>query len=91
MLTKPARSDIGCGPGKFALEFAKTAQYVIGVTLHQNDSSCPGEFIQTTLNVEFVELDWQKVDLAALEWAQKFDLITAIMSPLLIIKKISIK
>jgi len=84
MLTKASTVlDIGCGPGKFALEFAKTAQYVIGVDIAPKmiQAARENSSKQRFSNVEFVELDWQKVDLAALEWSKKFDLITAIMSP----------
>ena len=84
MLTKDSKVlDIGCGPGRFALEFAKTAKHVIGVDISPNMIQAPRENLlnQQVSNVEFIELDWQKADLAALKWQKKYDLITAIMSP----------
>jgi len=84
MLTKESTVlDLGCGPGKFVLEFAKTAEYVIGVDISTKmiQAARENSVKQRVANVEFIELDWHKADLATLKWQKKFDLITAIMSP----------
>jgi len=77
--------DIGCGPGKFALAFARKAKYVVGVDISprmiqfaEENAAAAGQ-----KNVEFREIDWRKADLADLQWKNKFSLVTAIMSPAL--------
>ncbi len=75
--------DIGCGPGKFALAFAQTAKSVTGLDisqkmLQQAENNCAESGAN---NVEFVQMDWEKVNLCTLKWRKRFDLVTAIMSP----------
>ncbi len=77
--------DIGCGPGKFAIEFAQTAQSVTGVDISPKmlQSAAANAAAKGAGNTEFKELDWNKADLAELQWTSKFSLVTAIMSPAL--------
>lgn len=81
--------DIGCGPGKFVLEFAKTAKNVVGVDLSPKMLHCAAENVaaQGLNNTEFRALDWEKADLAALNWQKKFSLVTGIMSPAFLNRK----
>lgn len=77
--------DIGCGPGKFAIEFAKRSKSVSGLDIspkmlrkaEQNVAALGLD------NIEFKEMDWEKADLMALKWRKKYSLVTAIMSPAL--------
>lgn len=77
--------DIGCGPGKFAIEFAQTAHSVTGVDISSKmlQSAAANAAAKRAFNVDFKELDWNKADLAELQWRNKFSLVTAIMSPAL--------
>lgn len=75
--------DIGCGPGKFVIEFAPTAHSVIGVDLSPKMLQYAAEnaAARRLNNVKFRELNWHTADLAALNWQKKFSLVTGIMSP----------
>lgn len=77
--------DIGCGPGKFAIEFARTAHSVTGVDISPKmlQSAAANAAAKGAGNTEFLELDWHKADLDELGWSKKFSLVTAIMSPAL--------
>jgi SAM-dependent methyltransferase len=75
--------DIGCGPGKFVLEFAQRAKSVVGVDISPKMLQYAAENVAALNldNTEFRELDWEKADLTALNWQKKFSLVTGIMSP----------
>lgn len=75
--------DIGCGPGKFALEFAIRAKHVTGVDISPKMLQYASENLAAhdIVNAEFKEIDWAKADLAALNWQKKFSLVVGIMSP----------
>jgi SAM-dependent methyltransferase len=77
--------DIGCGPGRFAIEFAQTAKQVTGIDISPKmlQSAADNASAQKINNTDFMDLDWEKADLAALQWRKKFSLVTAIMSPAL--------
>jgi SAM-dependent methyltransferase len=75
--------DVGCGPGKFVLEFAKKARHVVGVDIspkmleYAKENSVAAGFD----NTEFKEMDWEAADLTAMGWNKKFSLVVGIMSP----------
>jgi len=77
--------DIGCGPGKFALEFARNSSQgqVVGVDISPKMLEAAENNLRAADldNVQFKNLDWHKADLQALGWINKFSLVTAIMSP----------
>jgi SAM-dependent methyltransferase len=75
--------DLGCGPGKFALEFARTAKTVVGVDSAPKMLEAAEKNLRSAglANTRFVELDWRQADLTALKWNRSFSLVTAIMSP----------
>lgn len=75
--------DIGCGPGKFVLEFAARAKTVVGVDISPKMLQYAAENVSalSLTNTELKELDWEKADLSALHWQKKFSLVTGIMSP----------
>lgn len=77
--------DIGCGPGKFVIEFAQTAKSVTGVDISPKmlQSAAENAVAKKRENTEFIELDWHQADLDRLQWRKKFSLVTAIMSPAL--------
>lgn len=77
--------DIGCGTGRFSLEFAKKARSVTGLDIST-------EMIKYAIvnaeeermdNTSFFELAWEEADLASLGWLKKYYLVTAIMAPVI--------
>lgn len=75
--------DVGCGPGKYSLEFAKRGQNVIGIDISPKMIEFARENAQTEglNNVSFDTLDWEMADLKKLGWEQKFDMVFASMTP----------
>ena len=69
--------DIGCGPGRFVAEFAKTAGHVLGIDLsdkmvengekHARDMGLP--------NTSWHACDFKNVDIDDMGWRGKFDLV----------------
>lgn len=75
--------DIGCGPGRFAAEFATRSQKVVGVDISHRMLANAKDYsaAKNITNTEFIEMDWNHADLTDLQWKHHFSLITAIMSP----------
>lgn len=75
--------DIGCGPGRFAIEFSKKSTEVLGIDISEKmlDYAVKNAEAENLSNVSFKNLDWDKVDLEEYGWRKRFDLITAINSP----------
>lgn len=75
--------DIGCGPGKYAVEFAKRVQLVTGVDVAPRMIACAQENAakEGLANIEFKVADWEELDLNSLGWNKKFDLVVASMCP----------
>jgi SAM-dependent methyltransferase len=75
--------DIGCGTGKFVVEFARWSKKVVGLDFSTKMLQYAKENVaaQQLHNAAFVEMDWSEVDIGALRWKKKFSLVTAIMSP----------
>lgn len=77
--------DIGCGPGKFAVDFGLTAKSVVGLDISpkmlqfaEDNAAAKG-----LKNTYFELMDWKETDLRAANWRKEFSLVTAIMSPAL--------
>lgn len=75
--------DIGCGPGKYSMEFAKIAESVIGVDISPKMLEYAEKNIksQGLNNVSFKLIPWQNLNIEELGWNKKFDLAFASMSP----------
>lgn len=75
--------DIGCGPGKYALELAKAGKEVIGIDIsarmlaHAEESGKEANLE----NLQFIKLDWEQVSLEEQNWVRRFDLVFASMCP----------
>lgn len=75
--------DIGCGPGKYALAFAKKVKRVTGTDIspkmiaHAKENAKNSGFE----NIEFVEASWTETDLSVLGWMKNYDLVYAAFSP----------
>ncbi|TGE38135.1 class I SAM-dependent methyltransferase [Desulfosporosinus fructosivorans] len=76
--------DIGCGAGKYALEFSIIAKSVTAMDFSPKmlDYARENAARQEVTNVEFLEMPWEEVDLDqdVLGWTKKFDFAAAIMS-----------
>ncbi|HHV18940.1 MAG TPA: class I SAM-dependent methyltransferase, partial [Thermoanaerobacterales bacterium] len=75
--------DIGCGPGKYALAFAKKVKKITGIDISPKmiafakENARNGGFD----NTEFVQASWPEADLSALGWIENYDLVYAAFSP----------
>lgn len=75
--------DIGCGPGRFAVEFAKQSANVTGLDISDKmlDYAVKNAKADNLTNVSFKNLNWDEVNLEEHCWRKKYDLVTAINSP----------
>lgn len=75
--------DIGCGPGKYAVEFAKRSKAVTGIDVSSKMIECAREnaIVEGLSNTEFIAADWEELDIISLGWDKKFDLVVAAMCP----------
>lgn len=75
--------DIGCGPGRFVAEFAKTAKHVTGTDLSPNMLDYAAEFCreQGLSNTSFTACDFKKADIRQLGWEKRFDLVFSSITP----------
>ena len=76
-------ADIGCGPGRFVAEFAKTARSVLGVDIspkmtHYGERFCAELGIA---NARFRAENFASADIAALGWENRFDLAFSSITP----------
>ena len=75
--------DIGCGPGRHALEFAAMAGSVDGFDIAPGMVECAKENAQQAgvLNAQFHVLDWDAANLKQLGWQKRFQLVFASRTP----------
>lgn len=75
--------DIGCGPGRFAIEFAKKSSDVTGLDISDKmlDYAAKNTEAEKLSNVTFNNSNWDEVNLEEYGWKKRFDLVTAINSP----------
>ncbi|QSX07929.1 class I SAM-dependent methyltransferase [Alkalibacter rhizosphaerae] len=75
--------DIGCGPGKCAVRFSRDFKYVTGVDISDQMIAYAKENAEeeSRKNVEFHAMAWEKADLEALNWEDRFDVVVGSMTP----------
>lgn len=75
--------DLGCGAGRYALEFARRAESVTGIDISPNMIAYAKANAKDAglSNAEFLALAWQNADLDVSGWRGAFDLVFASMSP----------
>ena len=75
--------DIGCGLGRFVLEFAKHAGHVIGsdISLEMLKYAAGYAKNEGLKNVSYVPCDFKEFDPKALGWERRFDLVFASITP----------
>lgn len=76
--------DIGCGPGTYAIPFAKLGHHVTGIDIapemiaRAQDNAAHYGISERTA---FQTAVWEELDVAAQGWEQAFDLVFASMTP----------
>ncbi|WP_432409154.1 class I SAM-dependent methyltransferase [Wukongibacter sp. M2B1] len=85
--------DVGCGTGKYMIEFAKVANSVTGIDISHNMISHAKKNVESMKlnNVSFNVVPWQELDVNEFNWNKKFDLVFSNMSPAIIGKEALIK
>lgn len=75
--------DIGCGPGRFVAEFAKTCRSAVGADLSGRMLEHGAAFAksQGITNTGYVRLDFNQADLDELGWRKRFDLVFTSITP----------
>ena len=75
--------EVGCGPGRHALEFAQLAGQVEGSDIAPGMIECARANAAGALvdNVHFQVLDWAEADLEVLGWVKRFKLVFASRTP----------
>ncbi len=76
-------ADVGCGPGRFVAEFARTARSVLGTDLSEKMTDFGADYCreQGLGNVRFHPVDFRSADVAALGWEGQFDLAFSSITP----------
>lgn len=77
--------DIGCGPGRFVVEFAKSSKSALGVDLSHNMAEYGrlAALEAGTTNAEFCACDFRSVDIDSMKWRKQFDLAFLSITPAL--------
>jgi SAM-dependent methyltransferase len=75
--------DIGCGPGKYAIEFAKKTKSVTGIDVSKKmiEYAKENASIEGLTNTNFRIEDWEEFDIDTIGWNKKFNLVFASMCP----------
>lgn len=66
--------DLGCGPGLYVEEFAKTGAKVIGVDLSERSIN----YANTTIRPQYINADFIKMNYLDMEFQEAFDIVTLI-------------
>jgi SAM-dependent methyltransferase len=76
-------ADIGCGPGRFAAAFAKTAHHVLGLDISEKMIAYGTAYVkqQGLENVSFRVCDFQALDIDAENLTAQFDLVFSSITP----------
>ncbi len=75
--------DVGCGPGRYVAEFAKTARNVTGTDISPKMTEYGEAYCreQGLRNTAFQAVDFQNADIKDLGWEGKFDLAYSSITP----------
>ena len=75
--------DIGCGPGKYTMAFAKKVKTVTGTDISSKMIALAKKNAENRglNNIRFVQGSWAETDLLAMEWRKNFDLVYASFCP----------
>ena len=84
LLTQDSRViDIGCGPGRFVAEFARTSKHVTGMDISPEMLKLGAEYAKKEglSNVSFVAGDFREFDISDAGWENQFDLVFTSITP----------
>lgn len=84
LLESDTAIDIGCGPGRFVTEFAKSCKMATGTDISKEMLFYGKEFARSNGVLEktsWIECDFKKADIKALGWEKKFDLVFSSITP----------
>lgn len=75
--------DIGCGAGRFVVEFARHTKHVTGLDISKNMLTLGEAYAkhEKQENVSFMQEDFRTLDVEALGWEKKFDLVFTSITP----------
>jgi SAM-dependent methyltransferase len=75
--------DIGCGPGRFVAEFAKTCRSATGSDISGRMLEHGAAFAQKNnlTNTDYIQADFNTADLDTLGWRKRFDLVFTSITP----------
>jgi len=75
--------DIGCGPGKYTLAFAKEVKMVVGTDISPKMIAYARENAKNRglRNIELVQASWSEIKLEDSGWKKSFDLVFAAFCP----------
>ena len=78
-------ADVGCGPGRYVAEFARTARSVLGTDISAEMTGYGEAWCRELglTNTSFQALDFRNADIRALGWEGKFDLAYSSITPAL--------
>lgn len=76
-------ADVGCGPGRFVAEFAKTARSVLGTDISPRMTAFGADYCKELglQNTRFQPVNFPEADIVALGWEKKFDLVFSSITP----------
>ncbi|WP_425447369.1 class I SAM-dependent methyltransferase [Dethiothermospora halolimnae] len=75
--------DIGCGPGRYSIEFSKVVKEIKGIDISPNMINYARENVKKSniKNASFDVVPWEKIDIEVKGWKNKFDLVFVSMCP----------
>jgi SAM-dependent methyltransferase len=75
--------DIGCGPGKCAIELSKDFGRVCGIDISEKmvDYATKNASAANAENIDFMVMPWEKADIYKLGWEERFHVVMALMTP----------
>lgn len=75
--------DIGCGPGRFVVEFAKRVKTVVACDISDKMLDLAKEYAEeeNITNVQFLLCDFLNVAIEKQQWLKKFDLVFTSITP----------
>jgi SAM-dependent methyltransferase len=76
-------ADVGCGPGRFVAEFARTSRSALGVDISPKMAEYGAKYAQELglRNATFKALDFQEADIRDFGWEGGFDLAFSSITP----------
>ena len=84
LLERDKAIDIGCGPGRFVTEFAKSCQMATGTDISEEMLSYGKEYARSEGVLEktsWIQCDFKRANIKELGWEKNFDLVFSSITP----------